>query len=56
MRTADCTVKSYDDHNTHISEHTAFLLTEELSEEAEKRICGHMLIHKNMLKEIKNDG
>lgn len=56
MRTAECAVKSYDDHNTHISEHTAFLLTEELSEEAEKRICEHMRIHKNMLKETENDG
>lgn len=56
MRTADCRVKIYDDHNTHITEHTAFLLTEELSEEAEKRICEHMRIHKNMLKETENDG
>ena len=56
MRSEACGVKAYDDHNTHISEHTAFLLTEELTEDAEKRICEHMLIHKNMLKEIENDG
>lgn len=56
MRSEACGVRTYDDHNTHISEHTAFLLTEELTEDAEKRICEHMLIHKNMLKEIENDG
>lgn len=51
MRTGSCEVKDYDDHETHIAEHTAFLLTEELSKEAERRICAHMQIHKNKLKE-----
>ena len=55
MRTGSCEVKEYDDHATHIAEHTAFLLTEELSKEAEKRICAHMQIHKNKLKENKDE-
>ena len=55
MRTGSCEVKEYDDHATHIAEHTAFLLTEELSKEAEKRICAHMQIHKNKLKETTKD-
>lgn len=56
MRTSECAVKSYDDHRTHIAEHTAFLLTEELSAQAEKRICAHMEAHKNKLKEEINNG
>ena len=54
MRTAEAEVKSYDDHETHITEHTAFLLSEELSADAEKRICAHIEIHKNKLKEALN--
>lgn len=56
MRTGVCEVKNYDDHKTHVAEHTAFLLTEELSSEAEARICEHMQIHKEKLKENENDG
>ncbi len=53
MIKTDCEVKTYDDHNAHIFEHTAFLLTEELSEEAEARICGHMAVHRRKIKEEK---
>lgn len=47
-------VKSYDDHVTHIAEHTAFLLTEQLSKAAEGRICAHVENHKKLLKEKSN--
>ena len=53
MRDCEIEVKDYDDHKTHLNEHTAFLLTEEITKETEKRICAHMLIHKNKLKEEK---
>lgn len=46
LRTKAAEVKDYDDHATHIAEHTAFLLTEKLSAEAEKRICAHIQIHR----------
>lgn len=55
MLTSSAAVKSYDDHATHISEHTAFLLTERLSPEAEKRICAHVENHKKFLKEDKEN-
>lgn len=47
MRTREAEVKDYDDHATHITEHTAFLLTEKLSAEAEDRICRHIQMHRN---------
>lgn len=53
MRAAEVAVKSYDDHETHIGEHTAFLISEELSPEAEARICAHIENHKK-LKEAVN--
>ncbi len=53
IQTAD--VKSYDDHTTHISEHTAFLLTEKLTAEAENRICTHIDMHKQKIKEAHNN-
>lgn len=59
MKTADAEVKSYDDHATHIAEHTAFLLTESLSSEIEARICAHIDMHKqkqNEIKEADNNG
>jgi len=55
MKTAEAEVKDYDDHATHITEHTAFLLTEKLSAAAEKRICAHIDMHKNKIKEIENE-
>lgn len=54
LKSADCAVKYYDDHATHVAEHTAFLLTETLSEEEEKRICAHVQEHKNLLN-VKGD-
>lgn len=48
LKSGECAVKEYDDHATHISEHTTFLLTEELSPEAEERICRHIGEHKIM--------
>ena len=53
MRTKDAEVKPYDEHGIHITEHTAFLLSEKLSPEAEKRICAHIDMHKR-LKEALN--
>ena len=54
MRRGDAEVKPYDEHETHITEHTAFLLSEDLSSEVEKRICAHIENHKNKLKEALN--
>ncbi len=48
------TVKEYDDHAVHIEEHTAFLLSAECGEEAERRICAHIGLHKIKLKEERN--
>lgn len=53
LRSESAEVKSYDDHETHIAEHTAFLLTEDLPKEAERRICAHIENHKKLLKEQK---
>lgn len=53
LRMSAAEVKEYDDHATHIAEHTAFLLTERLSAEAEERICAHIKIHKE--KGVSND-
>ena len=54
MRTENVEVKPYDEHGIHVTEHTAFLLSEELSPEVEKRICAHIDMHKNSLKEALN--
>ena len=54
MRTADAEVKPYDEHETHIAEHTAYLLSEEVPEAVERRICAHIDMHKNKLKEALN--
>lgn len=51
LKTADTAVKDYDDHATHISEHTAFLLNENLSAEQEGRICRHIQEHRQKLPE-----
>lgn len=42
-------VKPYDDHAVHISEHTAFLLSESLSDEQEARFVAHLNEHKSQL-------
>ncbi|MDE5789085.1 MAG: hypothetical protein K2H78_01580 [Clostridia bacterium] len=49
-------VKEYDDHAVHVEEHTAFLLTENLSAEQEQRVCRHLNEHKSKLSEVKNEG
>ncbi|MDE6074867.1 MAG: hypothetical protein K2G26_00345 [Clostridia bacterium] len=49
-------VKEYDDHAVHLEEHTAFLLTEQLTDEQEMRICAHLNEHKNKISEVKNGG
>lgn len=54
MRTGDVEVKSYDDHDTHITEHIAFLLSEEVSKEVERRICAHIDIHKSLKEDTDN--
>lgn len=56
-RGENAVVKDYDDHFIHVEEHTAFLLTEKLTEEQEKRLCEHMQTHKNKILEVtKNEG
>jgi hypothetical protein len=55
LKKGNVEVKSYDDHETHIVEHTAFLLTEKLSKDVEKRICEHIEEHKKLTLEIKKD-
>ncbi|MDE7181770.1 MAG: hypothetical protein K2O41_01885 [Clostridia bacterium] len=49
MKSGESEVKTYDDHAVHITEHTAFLLTENLTAEAEARICAHIDMHKQSL-------
>lgn len=46
MRTSECAVKEYDDHTLHITEHTAFLLSDKWDERTEQRICAHIQEHK----------
>ncbi len=45
MRTGPVEVKDYDDHAEHVKEHTAFLLTEDVPKEVERRICAHIAVH-----------
>ena len=54
LRTQDVEVKEYDDHNTHILEHTAYLLSENLQKPVEQRIYGHVLKHKQLLSAQEN--
>ena len=54
MRSQETEVKEYDDHSAHISEHTAYLLSENLKKPVEQRIYGHLLKHKELL-EAKNN-
>lgn len=51
MRKEIAEVKEYDDHDEHIKEHTAFLLSENLTSDIEKRICSHIDIHRQKIKE-----
>lgn len=44
-------VKEYDDHEVHIREHTAFLLSYDPEKAVEERICAHIKQHKKFLKE-----
>lgn len=53
MKGGYAAVKSYDDHAVHISEHTAFLLCENLTSDAEERICAHIDMHRQKMNEIK---
>ena len=53
MRSQDIEVKEYDDHQTHLTEHTAYLLSENLTATVEQRIYEHVLKHKQLLKEQK---
>ncbi len=48
-------VREYDDHKVHIEEHTAFLLTEKLTPDEEKRVCAHLYQHKKT-SEVKYEG
>jgi hypothetical protein len=54
LKDGQAEVKSYDDHAVHITEHTAFLLSEKLTCEQEKRIVNHIEQHKIKLSEVQN--
>lgn len=54
LKSGDAEVRSYDDHSVHITEHTAFLLTEKLTPEQERRFVAHLNEHKKLLSEVKN--
>lgn len=56
MKNTDAEIREYDDHAVHIEEHTAFLLTERLTPEQERRVCEHLNKHKNKTSEVKNEG
>lgn len=49
-------IREYDDHAVHIEEHTAYLLTEKLTPEQEKRVYEHLKQHKNKTSEVENEG
>ena len=51
MQQAEAEVKEYDDHAIHIAEHTAYLLSENVPQAVERRICGHVAAHKAKLSE-----
>lgn len=54
MKTGDLSVNEYDNHILHVTEHTAFLLTEKLSKAEEGRICAHIHMHRQKIKEEEN--
>jgi hypothetical protein len=51
LKSGDVEVKSYDDHEIHINEHTAFLLSESLEKNVEERIVLHIQEHKRKILE-----
>ena len=51
MHKSEAQVKTYDDHAIHIAEHTAYLLSEKVSDAVERRICGHIAAHKAKIAE-----
>jgi hypothetical protein len=55
LKKGEVEVKSYDDHDTHIVEHTAFLLTEKLKKDVEERICAHIDMHKKLKREQESE-
>lgn len=50
----DVPVKVYDDHALHIAEHTAYVLSNQLSSATEEAFLRHLAEHKKLLKEEKN--
>jgi hypothetical protein len=54
LKDGEVEVKVYDDHAVHITEHTAFLLSEKLTDEQERRIISHIEKHKQKLSEVQN--
>ena len=54
MRAREIEVKEYDDHSAHVTEHTAYLLSESLPKPVEQRIYGHILKHKELIDAQKN--
>ena len=53
---ASVKVRSYDDHGVHVNEHTAYLLSERLTQAEEERIIAHLEEHKNIISEVKGNG
>ncbi len=51
LRGGEVSVNGYDDHEIHIKEHTAFILSGGVSGDVESRICAHINLHKKLLKE-----
>ena len=54
LLSGDAAVKEYDDHAVHIASHTAYVLSNELSAEADDAFSRHIGQHKKFLKEEKN--
>ena len=54
MCSEEAAVNEYDDHSVHISEHTAFLLSRKADKATEERVCAHIKIHKQKIKEEQN--
>lgn len=49
MRSGEVDIKPYDDHETHIAEHKAYLISENLEPECEARIYAHLVKHEEAL-------
>ncbi len=54
LLTSEVHAAEYDDHSLHIAEHTAYLLSRDVSHSAEAAFCRHLAEHKKFLKEEKN--